>query len=45
MPAWAGVNADAFTAGFGICELGAAILFAFLISWVMFRRLLSAAGL
>jgi hypothetical protein len=44
MPAWAGVNTDAFTAGFGIVEITAAVLFAFLIGFVMVRRLLRAAG-
>jgi hypothetical protein len=45
MPSWAGVQADAFVAGFGIVEMTAAILFAFLISFVMVRRLITAAGL
>jgi heme/copper-type cytochrome/quinol oxidase subunit 2 len=44
-PSWSGVNSDAFTAGFGIVELVAGFLFAFLISFVMVRRLLTAAGL
>jgi hypothetical protein len=48
MPSWAGLDSgasSAFTAGLGICEMGMAILFAFLVSWVMLRRLLTAAGL
>jgi hypothetical protein len=45
MPTWAGINPDAFMAGFGIVELVAAFLFAFLISFVMVKRLLRAAGI
>jgi len=47
MPSWAGIDsgaAAAFTAGLGIVEWSAAVLFAFLISWVMVRALLRAAG-
>lgn len=44
MPVWAGVNADAFEAGFGIALFAMAILFAFLIGFVMLRKIISAAG-
>lgn len=45
MPSWAGVPVDAFMAGFGIVEMAAAFLFAFLISFVLVRRVLAWAGL
>ncbi len=44
MPSWAGIDPNAFIAGFGIVEWSAAVLFAFLISFVMVKRLLRAAG-
>lgn len=47
MPSWAGIDSGAvaaFTAGFGIVEWSAAVLFVFLLGWVMLRKLLSAAG-
>lgn len=40
-----GVGSSSFLSGFGIAELASATLFAFLISFVMVRRLLRAAGL
>jgi hypothetical protein len=45
MPSWAGVDADAFMAGFVLAEAAMATLFAALLSWHLLRRLLSAAGL
>jgi hypothetical protein len=45
VPPWAGVNTDAFVAGFGIVEMTGAFLFVFLIGFVMVRRLIHAAGL
>lgn len=45
MPSWAGVNLDAFMAGFALAEATMAAVFAALLSWTVLRRLLSAAGL
>jgi hypothetical protein len=45
LPTWSGLDPGAFIAGFGIAEWTGAVLFAFLISFVMVRKLLSAAGL
>ena len=45
MPTWAGVQTQAFTAGLGIVELSAAFLFAFLIGFVLLRRLFTSAGI
>lgn len=44
MPAWAGVNVDAFMAGFGIVEIAAATLFVGLLGFHMVKKLLAAAG-
>jgi hypothetical protein len=48
MPSWSGIDsiaAGAFETGFGIALFAMAILFAFLIGFVMVKKLLSAAGL
>lgn len=45
MPDWSGVQPQAFIAGFGIVELTAATLFAFLVSVHMVKKLIAAAGL
>lgn len=47
MPSWAGLGSDAvsaFMAGFGIVELAGAFMFAFLIGFVMLKKLITAAG-
>jgi hypothetical protein len=45
MPGWAGVDVDAFMAGFALAEAAMGAVFAALLSWHLLRRLLSAAGL
>lgn len=43
MPAWAGVQLDAFMAGFGTAELTMAVLIALLLGFAVLRKLLAAS--